>query len=84
MGGLGLGLLSQDARRDFSLACRNWYPVIRELHRFFIAISRAVVNDDGNGGTPRSIGLVFWGHDLKNERPWIQCVIWQWFRVLLG
>ena len=39
-----------EARKCFAEICRAWYPVIRDLHRFFIAISRAVVNDDGKGG----------------------------------
>ena len=29
----------------------RWYPVFMGLHRFFIAISRAVVNHDGDDGT---------------------------------
>ena len=29
----------------------RWYPVIIDLHRFFIATSRAVVNHDGSDGT---------------------------------
>ena len=40
-----------DARRNLSWVCGRWYPVILDLHRFFIAISRAVVNHDGGGGT---------------------------------
>ena len=40
-----------DARRNLSGVCSRWYPVILDLHRFFIAISRAVVNHDGFGGT---------------------------------
>ena len=40
-----------DARRNLSGVCGRWYPVILVLHRFFIAISRAVVNHDGNDGT---------------------------------
>ena len=40
-----------DARRNLSGVCGRWYPVILDLHRFFIAISRAVVNHDGLGGT---------------------------------
>ena len=36
--------------KDFSDACKHWYPIILVLHRFFIAISRTVVNDDGRGG----------------------------------
>ena len=39
------------ARRNLSGVCGRWYPVILDLHRFFIAISRAVVNHDGFGGT---------------------------------
>ena len=40
-----------DARRNLSGVCNRWYPVVRDLHRFFIAISRAVVNHDGFAGT---------------------------------
>ena len=40
-----------DARRNHPGACGSWYPVIRDLHRFFfIAMTRPVVNDDGKGG----------------------------------
>ena len=39
-----------DARRNLSGVCGRWYPVILDLHLFFIAISRAVVNHDGLGG----------------------------------
>ena len=40
-----------DARRNLSGVCGRWYPVLLDLHRFFIAIARAVVNHDGLGGT---------------------------------
>ena len=40
-----------DARRKLSGVCGRWYPVILDFHRFFIAISRAVVNHDGGDGT---------------------------------
>ena len=36
-----------DARRNLSGVCSRWYPVLLDLHRFFIAISGAVVNHDG-------------------------------------
>ena len=39
-----------DARRNLSGVCGRCL-VILELHRFFIAVSRAVVNHDGHGGT---------------------------------
>ena len=40
-----------DARRTLSGVCARWCPVIVDFHLFFIAISRAVVNHDGNDGT---------------------------------
>ena len=40
-----------DARRNLSWVCGRWYPVILDPQRFFIAISRAVVNHDGGNGT---------------------------------
>ena len=40
-----------DARRNLSGVCGRWYPILLDLHRFFIAISRAVVNHDDLGGT---------------------------------
>ena len=40
-----------DARRNLSGGCGRWYLVILDFHRFFIAISRAVVNHDGKDGT---------------------------------
>ena len=46
-----VGNLVIDARRNLSGVCNRWYPVILDLHRFFIAVSRAVVNYDGGPGT---------------------------------
>ena len=40
-----------DARRYLSGVCRRWYPIMLELHRFFIAIFRAGVYHDGFVGT---------------------------------
>ena len=40
-----------DARRNLSGVCGRRYPVLLDLHRFFIAISRAVVSHDGREGT---------------------------------
>ena len=39
-----------DVRRRFLSACSSWYPVVLDLHRFFIAIARAAVNNDGCAG----------------------------------
>ena len=33
-----------DARRLVHRACEHWYPVARELHRYFIAIARAALS----------------------------------------
>ena len=49
-----------DARRNLSGVCGRWYSVVKVLHRLFIAISRAVVNDDGSAGTALRL-LVFRG-----------------------
>ena len=40
-----------DARRNLVEVCSRWYPVVSHLHRFFVAIARAVVNHDDGGGT---------------------------------
>ena len=40
-----------DTRRNLSGVCGRWYPVVLDLHRFFIAISRGVFNHDGGSGT---------------------------------
>ena len=58
-----------DARRNLSGVCGHWYLTILDLHRFFITISRAVVNRDGRGGTgSRSSCLVCWCSSKKRRR----------------
>ena len=47
-----------DARRNLSGVCSRWRPVVLVLHRFFIAISWAVVNHKVGAGT--SIDLLVW------------------------
>ena len=45
-----------DARRNLSWVCRRWYLVVLVLHRFVIAVSRAVVNcDDSSGLAPHPL-----------------------------
>ena len=46
-----VGNAAIDVRRNLSGVCGRWYPVLLDLHRFFIAISRAVVNHDDLDGT---------------------------------
>ena len=55
-----------DARRDLSEVCGRWYPVLLDLHRFFIAVSRAVVNHDGHSGTAPD--LVVWSAGAHPKR----------------
>ena len=45
-----VGNAVSDTRRNLSGVCGRRYPVILDLHRLFIAISRAVVNHDGQEG----------------------------------
>ena len=55
-----------DARRNLSGECGRWYPVILDLHRFFIAISRAVVHHDGNDGAAPD--PIFWSAGALPQR----------------
>ena len=55
-----------DARRLVSRACVRWCPVVRELHRFFIAIARAALNEDGLVGT--SLHPVVWSAAANPKR----------------
>ena len=50
-----------DVRSRFLSACSFWYPVVLDLQRFFIAIARAAVNDDGCWDCFASHCLVQWG-----------------------
>ena len=57
-----------DARRNLSGVCGRWYPIILDLHRFFIAISRAVVNhDEGSGTAPDPLVWSCWCSAQKAE-----------------
>ena len=56
-------------RKGFSDACKRWYPIILDLHPFFIAISRAVVNDDGRGGLAPDPLVWSAGGRHKRRRP---------------
>ena len=55
-----------DARRNILGVCGRWYPVILDLHRFFIAISRAVVNHDGSDGT--TLDPLVWSAGAVSKR----------------
>ena len=54
-----------DARRRLLKARTHWYPVMQQLHRFMIAVSRVAVSHDGKGGSA-PVPLV-WDHGGKRE-----------------
>ena len=58
-----------DARRNLSGVCGRWYPVILDLYRFFMAISRAVVHHDDRDGTAPD-PLVWSAGTLPREVLW--------------
>ena len=39
------------AQRDLLRVRRHWYPIILDLHKLMVAISRVEVNHDGHGGS---------------------------------
>ena len=55
-----------DARCYLSGVCRRWYRAILDLLRFFIAISRAVVNHDGREGT--ALDPLIWSAGVLPKR----------------
>ena len=54
------------ARGVVAKSCARWYPVVRDLHRFFIATARSVGNDDGGSGT--SLHPVIWSYNSSLKR----------------
>ena len=62
-----------DARRNLSCVCRRWSPIILDLHRFFIAISCAVVNHDDRKGTAPDT-LVWSAGSLPKRRRLVDAV----------
>ena len=64
-----VGHLVIDARRNLSGVCGRWYLVVLDLHRFFFAIARAVVNHDGRGGVARDPLVWSAGARPKRRRP---------------
>ena len=62
-----------DARRNLSGVCGRWYPLILDLHRFFLSISRTVVNHDGRDGTAPDL-LVWSAGALPKRRRLVHAV----------
>ena len=62
-----------DARRVYNRACTRWYPVVRDLHRFFIAVARAELNEDGSAGT--SLHPLVWAAAANPKRRRVEPVV---------
>ena len=60
--------LVMDLRRRFVSACSFWYPVVLDLHRFFVAIARAAVNEDECAGVALHPTVWFSGGLVKRRR----------------
>ena len=73
-----------DARRVFNRACSRWYLIVCDLHRFFIAIARAALNEDGSAGT--SLHPVVWSAAANPKRRRVEPVVrnFAWLPALLG
>ena len=57
------------ARRDLLRVRRLWYPIVLDLHRFMVAISRFEVNHDGFGGTAPDAMVWDKGGIVKTRAP---------------
>ena len=57
-----------DAARLCTAACREWYPLVFDLHRFFIATACVAVNVDGHSGFAPYPNVRDWGAKPKRRR----------------
>ena len=73
-----------DVRRRFLSACSSWYPVVLDLHRFFIAITRAAVNEDGCAGV--ALHPTVWSSGGQVKRRKVRASTWEyaWIPVPVG
>ena len=71
----GVSDLIIDVRRRFLSACSTWHPAAPELHRFFIAIARAAVNDDGCAGV--ALHPTVWSSGSLAEKRKVRASAWE-------
>ena len=64
-----------DVRRRFLSACSSWYPVVLDLHRFFIAIARAAVNNDGCAGV--ALHPTVWSSGGPDKKRKVRVSAWE-------
>ena len=74
----GVSDLVLDVRRRFLSACSSWYPVVLELHRFFIAIAHAAVNEDGGAGVALHPAVWSSGGLIKRRRVRVSAWEYAW------
>ena len=63
------------ARRDLLRVRRFWYPIIFDLHKFMVAISRIEVNHDGFGGTAPNAMVWDKGGLVKTRTPSFRLIV---------
>ena len=63
------------ARRDFLRVRRFWYPIILDLHKLMVAISRIEVNHDGSGGTAPDAMVWDKGGIVKARAPSFRLIV---------
>ena len=67
-----------------AMSCAHWYPIVRHLHRFFIAIARSVLNNDGTCGT--TLHPVVWSNAANPKRRRGPVSLWtsDWYQLLVA
>ena len=63
------------ARRNLLRVRRLWYPIMLDLHRFMVAISRIEVNHDGLGGTAPDAMVWDKGGVAKTRAPSFRLIV---------
>ena len=76
--------LVMDVRRRFLSACSSWYPVVLELHRFFIAIARPAVNEDDCAGVAFHPTVWSSGGLIKRRKVRVSAWEYAWVLGLVG
>ena len=68
-----------DVRRRLLSACSSWYHVVLDLHRFFIAVARAAVNEDGCAGV--ALHPTVWSSGGPVKRRKVRVSAWEYVWV---
>ena len=63
------------ARRNLLRVRRLWYPIMLDLHRFMVAVSRIEVNYDGSGGTAPDAMVWDKGGIVKTRAPSFRLIV---------